>query len=113
MAKEYVRKSDLKIESIEASIEKINKNVNSMNQSLEELIIPLLKKHENALFSEDGRNGLVSDIYRLSVTCEEGRKEFDEHKNYHKNNTTMTISLILGVSAIVNGTFFGIIRLIK
>ncbi len=57
-------KIDKQSEKLEMLL-KIKTTVNSIDQSIDEVILPLLKKHDRALYSRDGTNGLCRDVASL------------------------------------------------
>lgn len=63
--------------------------VNSINQTLNEIVIPLIKKHENALYSPDGTNGIVKSIYRHDDEITQLRETIEKNgivKNIYKHD---------------------------
>ncbi|MCW8830737.1 MAG: hypothetical protein OQK32_04355 [Gammaproteobacteria bacterium] len=80
------------------ALHNISEKMTSLEQTVKEKVVPLIEKHDKALYSEDGTNGLVRDVYTVKVG-------FREHISSHK----WWITTLIGICSL----FVVIVRLIK
>lgn len=79
------------------SIRETNRLVESLNQTIEEKLVPLIEKHDISLYALDGRGGIVKevdDVKNLSVV---NKDKMDLHIKNHYWAIGTLISIFVGM----------------
>jgi len=62
------------------AISESSKTISSLEQTIKQVLLPMVEKHERMLVGENGDNGLKSDHSKLCQKVESVQSELSEHK---------------------------------